>query len=158
MAHGLRQPQRTDVIAPARNKDADVITQFRLSPFAPMQMHMLINPPPTSNAERQRQFQARNPGYDRRRKATQRAMEKRVSEAFPAQWTALLAAAEAQAPAVPAAMTLPIPEYRLALPAPVVSPIMLELELLHARVAARKREALAPVLRGPASSASSDKR
>jgi hypothetical protein len=49
---------------------------------------MLIRPPPMTNAERQRSFCERNPGYHARRKATQRA---RLAEEMRQQTLALQA-------------------------------------------------------------------
>jgi hypothetical protein len=40
---------------------------------------MLKPAPPMSNGERQRLFQLRHPGYDRRRKAKKRAIWKRMA-------------------------------------------------------------------------------
>jgi hypothetical protein len=84
---------------------------------------MLTIPPAMTNAERQKRFQARNPGYDRRRKARQRAMEKRASERFPALWAQLTAQVAATAAA---------PRPVLMLPAPVEDPMVAKLNVLAA--------------------------
>jgi hypothetical protein len=75
----------------------------------PMLDDMLIIPPPTSNAERQRQFVERNPGYYRKYSAQRRALEKEARERF-------LAAARAKAQAEKQAAERREP---LLLPAPV---------------------------------------
>jgi hypothetical protein len=82
---------------------------------------MLIIPPPMTNAERQRLFQLSHPGYDRRRKARQRA---RVNHAV----AQLRAAAQAQAAAK---ANPPV----LMLPAPVEDLAMAELNALAASLA-----------------------
>jgi hypothetical protein len=80
--------------------------------------------PAMTNAERQRKFQDAHPGYDRRRKARERAMAKRGAALF-----------------VPA---MPVPAVaRLALPAPVVDPVMAELEALGAALASSRARARA---------------
>jgi hypothetical protein len=84
---------------------------------------MLIIPPPMSNAERQRRFQKRNPGYDRRRKANARASAKRGAEQ-------LLAALHAK-------MAAEAPRPVLMLPAPVEDPMMAEVNALAASLAKR---------------------
>src|SRR5687768_6796653 len=88
--------------------------------------------PAMSNAERQRRFQDAHPGYDRRRKARQRAAAKRGAALL---LKALHAKAAEAAPAEPLALPAPlaVPAVpvlavaRLALPAPVVDPVMAEL-------------------------------
>ena len=90
---------------------------------------MLSIPPPDSTYERQRRFQERHPEYDRRRKARQRAMEKRASERFPALWAEITARVAAAAQA-----TRPV----LMLPAPVEDPAMAELNGLAASLAAAR--------------------
>ena len=97
---------------------------------------MLSIPPPMSSAERQRRFQARHPGYDRRRKAAERGGLKRATERFRAARHATTAAgAAAMVPATPAPaspasaeaitpLALPLPTTRLALPAPAVLPVL----------------------------------
>ena len=84
---------------------------------------MLIIPPPMSNAERQRRFQKRNPGYDRRRKANARESAKRGAEQ-------LLAALQAK-------MAAEAPRPVLMLPAPVEDPMMAEVNALAASLAKR---------------------
>ena len=119
-----------------------------IQPGKGFQFGSLRPTPPMSNAERQRRFQAAHPGYDRRRKARERAMAGRgaalfvtalrakAAEAAPAE--ALVLAAPLAVPAVPVPMVA-----RLALPAPVVDPVMAELDALRAALASpRAREAL----------------
>jgi hypothetical protein len=90
---------------------------------------MLVPTPPMSNAERQRRFQAAHPGYDSRRKARERASAKRGAAQI---LEALRTMSVEQVPA-----------QRLALPAPVVDPLLAELDALSAALAsARAREAL----------------
>ncbi|MGB7160698.1 MAG: hypothetical protein WBD40_21720 [Tepidisphaeraceae bacterium] len=79
---------------------------------------MVIIPPPLSNAERQRLFQLRHPGYDRRRKSRERASAKRGAAQLFAALQAK-AAAEANRPV-------------LMLPAPVENPVLVELDALAA--------------------------
>jgi hypothetical protein len=99
---------------------------------------MLKPAPPMTNAERQFWFRRRHPGYDRRRKARERASAKRGA----AQILAALNAKAAQAAAIPA-MLVPTEPQRLALPAPVVDPVMAELNALREALASpRVREAL----------------
>jgi hypothetical protein len=76
---------------------------------------MLSIPPPESTGERQRRFQERHPGYDRRRKARDRAIEKRASERFPALWAEITARVAATSQAT---------RTVLMLPAPVENPVM----------------------------------
>jgi hypothetical protein len=79
---------------------------------------MLIQTPPTSSTERVRQFRQRNPGYDRRYMAQQRA---KLNEAIARLQADALAAAQAVAPAEP-----------LMLPAPVADPMLAQLNGLAA--------------------------
>jgi hypothetical protein len=83
---------------------------------------MLLPPRPTSNLERQRQFRARNPGYDVRRKAARRAALKDAV----AQYLAGLATAHEplalSAPVEPIAT--PVRTAPLALPAPADLPVV----------------------------------
>jgi hypothetical protein len=97
-------------------------------------------PPPMSNAERQRRFQAAHPGYDRRRKARQRAAAKRVEAQHRAERLRAAQAAEAtpQTLALPApvqVMLIPVPATRL-LPAPVEVPALAAIDELRARLQA----------------------
>ncbi len=92
---------------------------------------MLIIPPPTSSTERVRQFRQRNPGYDRRFMARQRAIANQsaarlVAEAF--------AAAPTVAPAEP-----------LMLPAPVEDSMMAQLNGLAALRESQSAAELVPV-------------
>jgi hypothetical protein len=98
---------------------------------------MLLTPPPLSNAERQRRFQRRHPGYDRRRKAAKRAAEKRTIARLRAAAQAAAAGArvaEAKAAETMAAEARPQP---LMLPAPVGNPLLAELNALAASLARR---------------------
>ena len=96
-----------------------------------------------SNAERQRKFQQANPGYDRRRKARERAMSKRDLAQRRAEAAALALAAHAAAHAAataqtpPATIQIPANKPLLMLPAPVKDPWMAEIEAL---AAARKSQ------------------
>lgn len=76
---------------------------------------------PTSNAERQREFRKRNPGYEARRKAAQRARTKAFLEAMRAAERAKAAeqAAAAETVALPSPAVVIQPHKQLALPAPV---------------------------------------
>jgi hypothetical protein len=86
--------------------------------------------PPVSNTERQREFRERNPGYYQRLHAKRRAEAK--------------ALAAERAVAAEVILTLPVPTWRLALPAPVVDPLLIELNALAAKHAeARKEHSLA---------------
>src|SRR5207253_5649955 len=95
--------------------------------------------PPMSNNERQRRFQNAHPGYDRRRKARERALAKRVgAQALEARRAAAAAAAvvaratqttsiesfAATSPVATLVASLVSPPARLCLPAPVVHPMM----------------------------------
>jgi hypothetical protein len=81
--------------------------------------------PPVSSTERQREFRERNPGYYQRLHAKRRAeLKGRVELA--------LRAAE-RAAAAQVTLTLPVPTWRLALPAPVVDPLLVELNALVAQ-------------------------
>jgi hypothetical protein len=82
-----------------------------------------------SNAERQRRFQARHPGYDRRRKARRRGAAKRDAARRVAALEAQAATTTPAVTAAPVEMLLhPLPTYRLALPAPVEDPFLAELK------------------------------
>jgi hypothetical protein len=94
----------------------------------------------TPIAERMRQFRLRHPGYDREYKAKQRAKLKAMREAR--ELAERLAQAELQAQPAPLAICLP--EYRLCLPAPVVDPMMLELNALAAKLARAQQAAEIP--------------
>src|SRR5688572_1064043 len=76
--------------------------------------------PPMTGAERQAAFRRRNPGYYQRLHAQRRAAVK--------ERLAQLNAAE-QTPAQ-VILTLPDPTVRLALPAPVIDPMLLDLNAL----------------------------
>jgi hypothetical protein len=80
---------------------------------------------PATNTERQAAFRRRNPGY------YQRLHAKRKAECLAR--VAQLAAVE-QMPA-PVLLTLPLPTWRLALPAPVVDPLLLEINALAEQLA-----------------------
>ena len=103
---------------------------------------MLLRAPPMSNLERQRLFQERHPGYDRRRKARQRGMLKRLKAQWKAAW--LAAAAAARQPQ-PAPLAIPRIPQRLMLPAPVEDLMVAEIDALAARAAAARAEAMLPV-------------
>jgi hypothetical protein len=92
---------------------------------------MLIQTPPTSSTERVRQFRQRNPGYDRRYMARQRA---KLNEAFARLQAEALAAAQVVAPAEP-----------LMLPAPVADPMMAQLNGLAALRESQSAAELVPV-------------
>ena len=93
---------------------------------------MLITPPPMSSTERVRKFRQRNPGYDRRYMARQRAKVNRSGslDCRPRQF----AAAPAAAPAEP-----------LMLPAPVADPMMAQLNGLAALRESQSAGELVPV-------------
>jgi hypothetical protein len=98
---------------------------------------MLKPAPPMSNGERQRKFQLGHPGYDRRRKARERGMAKRIVKQMRAKAAALARAQQAQraaAAAQTAAATIQMPANKplLMLPAPVKDPWMAEIESLAA--------------------------
>jgi hypothetical protein len=78
---------------------------------------MLSYPPTKSNAERQREFQLRNPGYDARRKARDRASIQRMREMRKAQAQAAMQAQTAAEPSAPP-VTIPAAEPVLTLPSP----------------------------------------
>ena len=84
-----------------------------------------------SSTERVRQFRQRNPGYDRRYMAHQRAQ---LREAFARLQAETLAAAQAVAPAEP-----------LMLPAPVADPMMAQLNGLAALRESQSAVELVPV-------------
>jgi hypothetical protein len=94
--------------------------------------------PPMTNTERQAEFRRRNPGYYQRLHARRRAA---VRALMAERKAAALAAAPEQV-SVPKTLTLPLPTWRLALPAPVVDPLMVELNALTARLA-RTHDAIA---------------
>jgi hypothetical protein len=72
-----------------------------------------------SSTERQREFRARHPGYDRRRKAKERAAVARVLAQREAQrLAAMVETANAEVEALQL-LRIPIPTTRYALPAPV---------------------------------------
>ncbi len=78
--------------------------------------NMLIVPPPKSSTQRVREFRQRNPGYDRRFMARQRAAEKEAVARFQAEH---IAVAQAVAPSEP-----------LMLPAPAEDAMMTQLNRL----------------------------
>jgi hypothetical protein len=90
--------------------------------------------PPKTGAQRMRDLRRRNPDYDRQCKAR-----------FRARMAAYLAALEAEKAAVFAEMLarhtarttlmLPAPQVRLALPAPVIDPMLAEVNLLAVKLA-----------------------
>ena len=96
-------------------------------------------PGPTSNAQRQRDFQAAHPGYDRRRKAHERGRLKRVMAAYKAQCQA-----DAQAELQTQVLVIPIPTTRLALPAPVECPAMAAINALPELLAANRQRVMQP--------------
>jgi hypothetical protein len=103
-------------IAPVRKA-----VRFRVTVLSPQYSmpnvgNMLIVPPPKSSTERVREFRLRNPGYDRRFMARQRAAEKEAVARFQAEQ---IAAAQAVAPSEP-----------LMLPAPVEDAMMTQLNRL----------------------------
>ena len=100
---------------------------------------MLTIPPPMSNAERQRLFQLRHPGYDRRRKARQRGALKKALQAKRRQMVLDAQATAAQTVPPPAVET---PAPRLMLPAPVENLEMAQIDALAASLAARRRAEL----------------
>ena len=99
--------------------------------------------------ERMREFRRRHPGYDREYKRKQRAELKAFAEAkalaaatqLAAAPAVQLAKAEVQAQPAPARvlLTLPVPTYRLALPAPVVDPTLVALNEMATRLRAATR-------------------
>jgi hypothetical protein len=105
---------------------------------------MLSNPGPTSNAERQRQFRARNPGYFRKYSARLRAISKKHrAEQEQAAYQAQAEMAAVRAAAVQAA----VKREPLMLPAPVVT---IEIPGMTTIDAIPTRESLA-IWRGDAS-------
>jgi hypothetical protein len=105
-------------------------------------LRMLWTPPPMTNAERQREFQQRHPGYDRRRKARLRDMVRRQAAKQRAELLAqaeLARTASAAAAAEVMKLVCPIPLIQLALPAPVENPLLVEINNLAAMVG-RTRE------------------
>jgi hypothetical protein len=116
---------------------------------------MLRPSPPMSNSERQQRFQDAHPGYDRRRKARGRAAAKRgaaqmleaLRVAAAESRDAEMAPAEALAAPVPVAipvMSEPTTP-RLCLPAPVVDPMIAEINALRARLGSLEACAALPV-------------
>jgi hypothetical protein len=102
-----------------------------------------------SSAERQRRFQAAHPGYDRRRKARQKARIDSAATAMRLPEEAMdVDAKPAEPVAVPAPLAsamMPVPAVaRLALPAPVVHPVLAELNALRAALASAGARARAP--------------
>ena len=70
-----------------------------------------------TNYERQLKFRKNHPGYNTRLQARKRASAKRDAEK---RMAARQTAANAEAlPALPASLTIPVPTFQLALPAPV---------------------------------------
>lgn len=114
---------------------------------------MLRPAPPKSNTERQRRFRKRHPGYFNKYNHRKR-LSKRERIALRAEFVAMVAAAEAaqatadaqqantEAPLTADAspqtvLTLPLPTWTHALPAPVDDPAKAEIEALVATVKAR---------------------
>ena len=91
---------------------------------------MLVIPPPMSNAERQRRFQASHPGYDRRRKSRRRGSAKRAA-------AQLLVALQAKAAEAKREV--------LMLPAPVENLVLVELNALAASLASTPARAPEPL-------------
>jgi hypothetical protein len=91
---------------------------------------MLLPYKPQTNAERQRRFQDAHPGYDRRRKAQARALEKSMAAARHAAILEQFAKAQATTPQTPATpapeLALPEPASRPLLPAPMELPAAIE--------------------------------
>jgi hypothetical protein len=100
-----------------------------------MLKNMLKPTPPMSNYQRQKNFRLSHPGYYGRLHARQRAGAKAAVEAMKAQ---------AQAAATPA------PTEPLMLPAPVVDPMMLELNALAEKLAAAQQPVAIPAERSNA--------
>ena len=92
---------------------------------------MLKAEPPMSSTDRVRQFRLRNPGYDRRFMARQRAMEKEASARF-------------MADAIAAAQVV-TPSESLMLPAPVEDSMMAQLDGLAALQMSQPAAELVPV-------------
>jgi hypothetical protein len=88
--------------------------------------------PPMSSYERVRRFRERNPGYDRRYMARQRAAEKQAVARMKAD---AVAAAQVVAPAEP-----------FMLPAPVADPMMAQLNELAALRGSQSPVELVPVV------------
>jgi hypothetical protein len=90
---------------------------------------MIVYPPPMSNAARQRKFQESHPGYDRRRKAHQRGMEKRAMMLAQMELRLKLATQlQANAPATTA--NIPTEKPILMLTAPVKDPVMIAISAM----------------------------
>src|SRR5215203_440169 len=101
---------------------------------------MLMIPPPTSSAERQRKFQMAHPGYDRRRKARGRDRAKRAVAMMKAQMREMALAEQAQTAA--ATIQNPAAKPLLMLPAPVEKfeiPGMTTIEAIRAKLPAEPR-------------------
>jgi len=96
---------------------------------------MMRYPSPKSNAERQREFQARNPGYDCRRKATERAGARRDAARFLAKMRAS-AAAQAVAEVTPPPIAVATERPLLLLPAPVRDETIAAIEALALSISA----------------------
>ena len=89
---------------------------------------MLSIPPPDTTAERQRRFQERHPGYDRRRKAQERALAKRGG-------AQLFATLPAQAAAAAAATAEAEASRPVLMPAPIEDPVMAQLNAVATSLA-----------------------
>ncbi len=72
---------------------------------------MLITPPPMSSTERVRKFRQRNPGYDRRFMARQRAIANQSSARLVAE---AFAAIRPEAPSEPLMLPAPVAEEMMA--------------------------------------------
>ena len=107
-------------------------------------LRMLLTPAPKTNAERQREFRMRNPGYFRKYYAVKRSMAKRIRARMQAEAQAAQAAliAAARAEATLAILAKPKP---LMLPAPVQDPTMAALEALAAALASPSARAATPI-------------
>ena len=105
---------------------------------------MLLIPAPKSNAERQREFRERNPGYFRKYYAVKRSIAKRVRARMQAEAQAAQAAliAAARAEATLAILAKPEP---LMLPAPAQDPTMAANKALVDTVAVRAVRQAAPL-------------
>lgn len=95
---------------------------------------------PMSNVERQREFRRRNPDYNRRYKAAQRARSKAWLEAYRA-----AQAVPAAVPAPPVVLMLPAPKPLLMLPAPVEDPMMAALDALAESIKSRAAAEALPI-------------
>jgi hypothetical protein len=114
--------------------------------FAQFPPQFQLNRPPKSNAERQRDFRRNHPGYDRRRKAQERARVKQMVKHRLRQESLLAEQAAVAHEAAVRAMLMPI-KPQLLLPAPVRDLLMEEMDALRAKLAARRSAELVPLSR-----------